>query len=401
MARIRKRRGVWEFEIPKTKKHRTFYKNGYRTKREAEKAAKRIEVMIEQGDYNIELADLTLPDLFERWLQIEIDPQPLDPETKKRYRKRLGWIEDFFQNRLISQIRRSDYQMFLNRYGEHYEINEVGRMHANVVKAIEFAKGDLINVDDRFVLNIKLHSQKRPKDIEKKYLSSRADYEKLIDYLLIHMDYRRTVLLFVIYLIFTVGLRPSEALALTWPDFDFENQEVYTYRRWSSSKHMFVPAKNDHFYRKLNRKNPSKRSCPLNSQVLEVFLELKSLQERMLKLLGLENEEQFVFFQIGAKHPVPDESTLNTCLKRILKKLKIEPVITVYGGRHTYGSIKVQEGVPLEVLAKWFGHKDTTTLRETYVHLLDETRDEWFEREKNNMGQNMGQRKKGTKKSPK
>lgn len=191
----------------------------------------------------------------------------------------------------------------------------------------------------------------------------------------------------------------GELIALTWPDFDFDNQEVYTHRRWSSSKQQFVPAKNAHFYRRLGLKNPSKRRCPFNNQVLEVFQELKTLQEKLLKLLKVENKEQFVFFQIGAKRPVPDESTLNTCLKRILKKLQIEPVITVYGGRHTYGSIKVQEGVPLEVLARWFGHKDTTTLRETYIHLLEETRDEWFEREKRGLGQNMGQHQKGIKKN--
>lgn len=56
----------------------------------------------------------------------------------------------------------------------------------------------------------------------------------------------------------------------------------------------------------------------------------------------------------------------------------------MYGAtRHTYGSIKVQEGVPLEVLAKWFGHKDTIILRETYIHLMKERKDEWFEKEKN------------------
>lgn len=43
--------------------------------------------------------------------------------------------------------------------------------------------------------------------------------------------------------------------------------------------------------------------------------------------------------------------------------------ITAYGARHTYGSVKVQEGVPLEVLAKWFGHKDTSMLRSIYTFI--------------------------------
>ncbi len=76
--------------------------------------------------------------------------------------------------------------------------------------------------------------------------------------------------------------------------------------------------------------------------------------------------------------------------------MEIDPIITSYGARHTYGSIKVREGVPLEVLAKWFGHKDTTMLRETYIHLLQETKDEWAEIEK---GKSFGQSKSGQEKS--
>ncbi|MGT2888346.1 tyrosine-type recombinase/integrase [Streptococcus didelphis] len=71
----------------------------------------------------------------------------------------------------------------------------------------------------------------------------------------------------------------------------------------------------------------------------------------------------------------------------IIRELGITPIIIAYGARHTYGSVKVQEGVPLEVLAKWFGHKDTSMLRSIYIHLLDETKNEWFEREKLSGGQ--------------
>ena len=80
--------------------------------------------------------------------------------------------------------------------------------------------------------------------------------------------------------------------------------------------------------------------------------------------------------------------------------MKIEPLITSYGARHTYGSVKVREGVPLEVLAKWFGHKDTTMLREIYIHLLQETKDEWAEIEKRkDGGQSGGQVSKSKEKS--
>lgn len=109
------------------------------------------------------------------------------------------------------------------------------------------------------------------------------------------------------------------------------------------------------------------------------------------QVLGLKNENNYLFYQVGTKWELPDESTVNKRVKKIIRELGITPIITAYGARHTYGSVKVQEGVPLEVLAKWFGHKDTSMLRSIYIHLLDETKNEWFEREKLSGGQTGGQ----------
>lgn len=224
----------------------------------------------------------------------------------------------------LSQLLRSDYQKFLNVYGNNYEINELGRMHANIVKTVEFAKADLISVDDRFLLNVKLYSQKESKDVDKKFIHSISDYERIVDYLLMFMDYRKTVLHHIIYCMFRMGLRPAEILALKWEDIDFGKQEVYTHCRWSSTKHCIVPAKNEHYYRKIKKRNPSIRYVPIPSETLIVLKQLKKEQTSILKILNLTNEEGFVFFQFEAKHPVPDESTVNKALKRVLKKLDID-----------------------------------------------------------------------------
>lgn len=59
--------------------------------------------------------------------------------------------------------------MFINWYGMTYEINEVGRMNANIKKAVEFAKADKILIDDRFLLNIKLNSKKIQKILKQNF----------------------------------------------------------------------------------------------------------------------------------------------------------------------------------------------------------------------------------------
>ncbi|EPV86460.1 tyrosine-type recombinase/integrase [Streptococcus agalactiae] len=391
MARIRKRGKNWEYEIKQNGKI-VARGSGFSRKKDAERDARRVELSIGNQSLHYELKqDMTLVELFNSWLNIEILPQAIQPQTKKKYLKRLAKIQEYFGDSKVSDIVRSQYQMFINWYGMTYEINEVGRMNANIKKAVEFAKADKILIDDRFLMNIKLNSKKNPRDIETKFLKSRADYDSVIEYLLLFMDYRKTVVDFIIYILFKVGLRPAEAICLTWDNIDFKNQELFTKGRWDSVHHRLSPPKNDHYYKKINQPNPSVRYIPFDKEVKRVLLKLKKQQEMTCQVLGLKNENNYLFYQVGTKWDLPDESTVNKRVKKIIRELGITPIITAYGARHTYGSVKVQEGVPLEVLAKWFGHKDTSMLRSIYIHLLDETKNEWFEREKLSGGQTGGQ----------
>jgi len=66
-------------------------------------------------------------------------------------------------------------------------------------------------------------------------------------------------------------------------------------------------------------------------------------------------------------------------LKKVLNSLNITPVITIYGARHTRATFLVNEGIPLDVIAKVLGHS-VEELTLTYRHLLAEARDIGFER---------------------
>jgi integrase len=50
-------------------------------------------------------------------------------------------------------------------------------------------------------------------------------------------------------------------------------------------------------------------------------------------------------------------------------RAKITPAITFHGLRHTWASLTVMAGVPLMVVAKNFGHVDTTMVEKHYGHL--------------------------------
>ena len=88
---------------------------------------------------------------------------------------------------------------------------------------MQLARRDLLNIND-FTEGVRLHAQKLPKKPENKYISSLSDYQKIIDYLRSIMEYKKSVMPYLIYLMLKTGLRVGEALALTWKEVDFSNK---------------------------------------------------------------------------------------------------------------------------------------------------------------------------------
>lgn len=92
MARIRKRGKTWSYEIKKTKTNKAYYGSGYRTKKEAERVAKEIEVQISSGvEYKVQ-PEMTLVELFDNWLNVEILPQNIELKPRRSIsNEKDGW----------------------------------------------------------------------------------------------------------------------------------------------------------------------------------------------------------------------------------------------------------------------------------------------------------------------
>ncbi|MCA6441099.1 MULTISPECIES: site-specific integrase [unclassified Arcicella] len=61
--------------------------------------------------------------------------------------------------------------------------------------------------------------------------------------------------------------------------------------------------------------------------------------------------------------PVPTNATCNTHVKKLMEKAEIitEQKVTFHTARHTFGTMFLTEGVPLESLSKMMGHKNIST----------------------------------------
>jgi phage integrase family site-specific recombinase len=175
------------------------------------------------------------------------------------------------------------------------------------------------------------------------------------------LDYRKTVIPYLLYVQFKTGMRFGEVLGLTWDCILWETLEIKTYRRYDSVRYCWVGPKTE----------TSIRTVPIDRDTLEILSLLKNQQESYLKEFDISNKDNCVF--LGLFYGIPTNAGVNKYLRSVLDKLEIEPRrMTATGIRHTYISVMLAQNIDIWVIAKIVGHKDTKQITETYGHLIQE-----------------------------
>ncbi len=83
---------------------------------------------------------------------------------------------------------------------------------------------------------------------------------------------------------------------------------------------------------------------------------LMEIPKRIIEKYQGTTRNEFIF-------PVPTNATCNTHIGKLVEKVEIitEQKITFHTARHTFGTMFLTEGVPLESLSKMMGHKNIST----------------------------------------
>lgn len=370
MTNIRYRKrgttGLWSYEV-REKGQTVAHGSRFRTKKEAIVEAEKIAQKLRLGGRLTK--DMTLVSLYQEWLELKILPSNKSELTKQKYIARKKIIVELFGDEEISSIRGSDYQRALNKYGERVGRDVLRRFHNGIKSALRMAIADKLMIDD-FTKDVELYPVVKEQETNEKYLHSEEEYFVVLVELRKRFDYFKSIVPFVLYFLFVTGMRFGELMALTPDELDFENNRIYTYRRYNTLLKKFVPPKN----------KTSIRYVPLKEGDMAFLRELVSLQERVNKELRLNNSDRLVFQHFSYKYGVPLTDTVNKYLREMLEDLEIEPLITTKGARHTYGSYLWHCGIDLGVIAKVLGHKDITMLIEVYGHTLEEKIDAEFDR---------------------
>ena len=90
------------------------------------------------------------------------------------------------------------------------------------------------------------------------------------------------------------------------------------------------------------------------------------LIKKSKKLIGKGLDEQSVF-------RVSTNQVTNRNLKKIMKAVGIKKEITFHSARHTFATVGISLGIPIEVVSKLLGHKDLQTTQ-IYAKIVDDVK---------------------------
>ena len=170
----------------------------------------------------------------------------------------------------------------------------------------------------------------------------------------------------VLLIILNLGIRVGEALALEWDDVDLDKKMICidktiqsnTMKKKDDLKSITVKLK------KTTKTSAGVRTLKLNDTVCWYFEELK-------KYDATHNiNTSFVC----ATHANTRQSARNLqrSLDRIVSWTQIEDHITLHTLRHTFGSVMLRRGTPIEVVSKLMGHANINITFNKYIHVLKE-----------------------------
>lgn len=162
-----------------------------------------------------------------------------------------------------------------------------------------------------------------------------------------------------------LGLRAGEALALRWEDVDLEAGVLHVRRAWTAMGGRGVLTE---------PKTPSsRRSIPIPHATLA---RLRARYQELLEL-GIPPEELRLAWVFPGRTGGPlNPHTLGHALRKMTTRLGLPP-IRVHDLRHTYGSLLLANGAPLELVAERMGHANPSITLGIYRHLLAHERAAW------------------------
>lgn len=333
-------------------------KGGFKTKKEAQLAAAKIEEKIANG-VNISNNQMTFNDYMYEWLEL-YKKDNVSPRTYKIYEKNIRlYILPVFGYMKLKDLTRIKYQKFINDLLKKLSKKTVETINVTVHHALDTAVNELgiINKNPTNKIQMKEHQV-----VDKNNEIKCYDIDELNAFLNYISNEKGGFKYYSLFMFLSrTGLRIGECLALQWDDINFDKKNFTINKTLVSTKRnepiIFGPPKN----------KSSIRTITLDDSTLSLLKKVKIEQSKnILKYGRYYKEYNFVFTHEDNScmlHPATLKFLQQACKKGNYR------YITLHGFRHTHAVHLLQSGANLKYVSERLGHSSIDMTANVYLHI--------------------------------
>ncbi|WP_130068749.1 tyrosine-type recombinase/integrase [Bacillus albus] len=360
MASFRKRGEKWEYRVryKEMGKYRETSKGGFKTKKEAQLAAAKVEEKI-AGGLNVSNSQMTFNEYMYEWLET-YKKDNVSPRTYRSYEKNIRlYILPAFGGMKLKDLTRIQYQKFINDLLKKLSEKTVAIINATMHNALEIAVNELEILSKNPTNKIQIKEQQVLNKKEKIKCYDVDELNALLDYILNEKKSFKYYSLFMF--LARTGLRIGECLALQWHDISFENKTIHINKTLITTQRnqsiQFGPPKN----------KSSIRSLSLDDSTLNLLKKIKIEQAKKTLMHGkYYRDYNFIFTNENNSCMLQPATIL--FLRETSKKGDYR-YITLHGFRHTHAVHLLQSGANIKYVSERLGHSTINMTADVYLHV--------------------------------
>ena len=309
-------------------------------------------------------AEATLESSYSEWIARRYD-EGISIRTVKRNENH--WNKYYLGHPVIKKslhkITVDDIEAFFHEAirKQSMTTKELANMKFIFVDMMKLAKRkNLISMNPFLEVEIKTNACKPPtkkKDTSRVYLPE--EKEKVFVALNEELRLRPHVTdMYAVFLLFKLGLRIGELVALKWEDIDFQNKEIHIRRMESIVQKGAIACTGIVEYTK--KKSPyGDRFLPLGEYEIELFQKVREVNEEY----GY-SDKDFVFCDENGRTNI---RSIDNLIRKVCNMAGIEEK-SAHDIRRTVASELFGKGVSVEIIRDYLGHADIKT---TFSYILD------------------------------
>jgi len=359
--------GKWQARVSRDGKE--FSVGSYRTKKEAEIEAAKVEERIYYGQ-TLNDRKLLFEDVVDEWYEHKIR-ELKDPTIKQLEVIVRLHIKPDFCGKKIMKIKRKDIKDWIQKYVDmldkkgdpKYSFGSCLKYLSTMKSVFHYAVHEMEILEKNPTEKLRVPVKDSTKQEEEVKFFLLPELEQLLDFMSLykHQRFKKYRLYYMLMLFLSrTGLRISEALALKWTDIVGNQLKVERQTSRDDNNNLKITTlKNTSSYRTIG----------LDEDLLK---ELDAFKEVQLELITgkenafLENSDGIIFQNYLGNYLTP--STVRDTIKEYCQKASVSYKGT-HGFRHTHAVLLLEAGASLIFVSKRLGHKTIKTTADTYLSI--------------------------------